>query len=130
MVFVVNGTVTVSILDGLLTGREFTIDGSELNDFQSRCLCAYNEDGRHKLNFDKAFRRSIRRLNDEISIKYGLPVLEEHAMYRPDNTEHDEQRIRTKHGHTIMTARATKTLTASSQAIFFTSINFFLLFNS
>lgn len=64
-------------------------------------VCAYNEDGRHKLNFDKAFRRSIRRLNDEISIKYGLPVLEEHAMYRPDNTEHDEQRIRTKHGHTM-----------------------------
>lgn len=45
MVFVVNGTVTVSLLDGLLAGREFTIDGSELNDFQSRCLCAYNEDG-------------------------------------------------------------------------------------
>ena len=64
-------------------------------------VCAYNEDGRHKLNFDKDFRRSIRRINDEISIKYGLPILEEHKIYRPENTEHDEQRIRTKHGHTM-----------------------------
>lgn len=64
-------------------------------------VCAYNEDGRHKLNFDKAFRRSIRKINDEISMEYNLPILEEHTMYRSRNTELDDQRIRAKHGHTM-----------------------------
>lgn len=44
MVFVYD-TVKVSMLDGTLTGREFTIDGGKINDFTDRCVCAYNADG-------------------------------------------------------------------------------------
>lgn len=44
MVFVMAGTVKVSILDGLLAGREFEINGA-VTDSQFSCVCAYNEDG-------------------------------------------------------------------------------------
>ena len=37
-------TIKVSFLDGLLTGREFTIAGS-MTDNQDVCVCAYNNDG-------------------------------------------------------------------------------------
>lgn len=51
MVFVFS-TPVVSVLDGILAGREFTIDGGEnLNDFQDRVMCAYDEKG----NFNQDF---------------------------------------------------------------------------
>lgn len=54
MVFVVAGTVKVSILDGLLTGREFEVNGA-VTDSQFSCICAYNDDG--TLN-DEFFKES------------------------------------------------------------------------
>lgn len=51
LVFVFS-TPVVSVLDGILAGREFTIDGGEnLNDFQERVMCAYDENG----NFNQDF---------------------------------------------------------------------------
>lgn len=51
MVFVF-ATPVVSVLDGILEGREFTIDGGEnLNNFQERVVCAYNEDGSFNHDF-------------------------------------------------------------------------------
>ena len=51
MVFVYS-TPVVSMLDGVLAGREFTIDGGEaLNDFQERVVCAYKEDGKQNPDF-------------------------------------------------------------------------------
>ena len=51
MVFVFQ-TPVVSVLDGVLAGREFTIDGGEnLNDFQERIVCAYKEDGTKNPDF-------------------------------------------------------------------------------
>ena len=44
MVFVAAGTVKVNILDGLLAGREFDINGA-VTDSQFSCVCAFNEDG-------------------------------------------------------------------------------------
>lgn len=45
MVFVFS-TPVVSVLDGILGGREFTIDGGDnINDYQTRVMCAYKEDG-------------------------------------------------------------------------------------
>lgn len=44
MVFLQNGTVKVSILDGLLAGQEFEISGS-INSTSPSCICAYNDDG-------------------------------------------------------------------------------------
>ena len=44
MVFLQNGTVKVSILDGLLAGQEFEISGS-INSTSPSCICAFNEDG-------------------------------------------------------------------------------------
>lgn len=45
MVFVFQ-TPTISVLDGVLEGRSFTIDGGDnLNDYQDRIVCAYKEDG-------------------------------------------------------------------------------------
>lgn len=44
MVFVVAGAVKVSILDGLLAGREFEVNGA-VTDSQFSCVCAYNDDG-------------------------------------------------------------------------------------
>lgn len=44
MVFIVDGTLKVSVLDGLLTGREFEVSG-KVTDSQFSCVCAYNEDG-------------------------------------------------------------------------------------
>lgn len=43
MVFVLNGALKVSFLDGNLVGREFECKFQ--NDAQSYCVCAYNEDG-------------------------------------------------------------------------------------
>ena len=43
MVFVLNGALRVSFLDGNLVGREFECKFQ--NDAQSYCVCAYNEDG-------------------------------------------------------------------------------------
>ena len=43
MVFVLNGALKVSFLDGNLVGREFECKFQ--NDAQSFCVCAYNEDG-------------------------------------------------------------------------------------
>ena len=47
MVFVQDGTVKISILDGLLEGREFELAGSVLTD---SCICAYDDDG--VINYD------------------------------------------------------------------------------
>ena len=44
MVFLQNGTVKVSILDGLLAGQEFEISGS-INSTSPSCICAFNDDG-------------------------------------------------------------------------------------
>lgn len=44
MVFILNGTVKVSILDGLLAGQEFEISGS-INSTSPSCICAFNDDG-------------------------------------------------------------------------------------
>ena len=43
MVFVLNGALKVSFLDGYMIGREF--ECKVQNDAQSYCVCAYNEDG-------------------------------------------------------------------------------------
>lgn len=53
MVFVVAGTVKVSILDGLLAGREFEVNGA-VTDSQFSCICAYNDDGTRNEEFFKA----------------------------------------------------------------------------
>ena len=53
MVFVVAGTVKVSILDGLLAGREFEVNGA-VTDSQFSCICAYNDDGSRNDEFFKA----------------------------------------------------------------------------
>lgn len=50
MVFIVDGTLKVSVLDGLLTGREFEVSGS-VNDSQFSCVCAYNDDGTENEEF-------------------------------------------------------------------------------
>lgn len=50
MVFVF-ATPIISVLDGTLAGREFTIDGGNLNDYQDRVVCAYKEDGTFNDNF-------------------------------------------------------------------------------
>ncbi len=64
-------------------------------------VCAYSEDGTHKLNFNSAFRRDIRKINDEISLEYGLPILDGHKRYKRRNTELNEERVRAKHGPTM-----------------------------
>lgn len=38
-------------------------------------VCAYKQDGSRKIAMNKAFRRQIRSINDEISLKYGLPII-------------------------------------------------------
>ena len=53
MVFVVAGAVKVSILDGLLAGREFEVNGA-VTDSQFSCVCAYNDDGSRNEEFFKA----------------------------------------------------------------------------
>ena len=50
MVFVF-ATPIVSVLDGTLAGREFTIDGGNINNYQDRVVCAYKEDGTFNDNF-------------------------------------------------------------------------------
>ena len=44
MVHIVGSTLTISMLDGLLAGREFTANGTVV-DNQYSCICAYNDDG-------------------------------------------------------------------------------------
>lgn len=51
MVFIFD-TITASILDGLLAGREFHIAG-KINDHQDTCVCAYNDDGTINPLFEK-----------------------------------------------------------------------------
>ena len=53
MVFVVAGTVKASILDGLLAGREFEVNGA-VTDSQFSCVCAYNDDGSRNDEFFEA----------------------------------------------------------------------------
>lgn len=43
MVFVLNGEVKVSFIDGTLGGREFNVAG-KVTDFQENCICAFNDD--------------------------------------------------------------------------------------
>ena len=43
MVFVLNGDVKVSFIDGTLGGREFNVAG-KVTDFQENCICAFNDD--------------------------------------------------------------------------------------
>lgn len=43
MVFVLNGEVKVSFIDGTLAGREFSVNG-KVTDFQSNCICAFHDD--------------------------------------------------------------------------------------
>lgn len=50
MVFIVGTTLKVSVLDGLLTGREFDVSGA-VTDSQFSCVCAYNEDGTENSDF-------------------------------------------------------------------------------
>ena len=58
-------------------------------------VCAYNEDGRHKLNFDSAFRRKIRKINDDLCMEYNIPVLEEEKAYHhKQGVLHEEKLIR------------------------------------
>lgn len=38
-------------------------------------VCAYQKDEHKKICMNKAFRHRIRQINDEISIKHGLPIL-------------------------------------------------------
>lgn len=64
-------------------------------------VCAYNEDGRHKLNFDNRFRRQIRKINDEISLEHELPVLKEYAPYMPHDPGYEEKRARRSSGKTM-----------------------------
>ena len=52
-VFVLNGDIKVSFLDGKLTGREFNVNGS-ITDFQSNCVCAFNDDGTRNNDFFEA----------------------------------------------------------------------------
>ena len=52
-VFVLNGDLKVSFLDGKLTGREFNVNGS-ITDFQSNCVCAFNDDGTRNDDFFEA----------------------------------------------------------------------------
>ena len=52
-VFVLNGDIKVSFLDGKLTGREFNVNGS-ITDFQSNCVCAFNDDGTRNDDFFEA----------------------------------------------------------------------------
>ena len=62
-------------------------------------VCAYNEDHRHKLNFDSTFRRNIRRINDELCMAYNLPVLEEGRAYRHrQGVLHEEGLIKNRGG--------------------------------
>ncbi len=61
-------------------------------------VCAYNEDGMHKLNFNGTFRRQIRKINDEINMEYGLPILKEYKMYGPKNTNYAERLVRKRNG--------------------------------
>lgn len=64
-------------------------------------VCAYNEDGRHKLNFDNRFRRQIRKINDEINLEHELPVLKEYAPYMPHDPVYEEKRVRRSSGKTM-----------------------------
>ena len=41
-------------------------------------VCAYQKDEHKKICMNKAFRHRIRQINDEISIKHGLPILVGH----------------------------------------------------
>jgi hypothetical protein len=43
MVFVLNGEVKVSFIDGILAGREFSVNG-KVTEFQENCICAFNDD--------------------------------------------------------------------------------------
>lgn len=43
MVFVLNGDVKISFIDGTLGGREFNVAG-KVTDFQENCICAFNDD--------------------------------------------------------------------------------------
>ena len=44
MIHIVGTTLTISMLDGLLAGREFTANGTVV-DNQYSCICAYNDNG-------------------------------------------------------------------------------------
>lgn len=57
-------------------------------------VCAYNEDGMHKLNFDGRFRREIRKINDELCQEYGLHTLDPDLVYNRRNTRYIERKIR------------------------------------
>ncbi|MBQ9354449.1 MAG: relaxase/mobilization nuclease domain-containing protein [Clostridia bacterium] len=56
-------------------------------------VCAYSEDGTHKLNFDKTFRRQIREINDDICIQYGLHTLDPDLIYNKKNSRYVEKLI-------------------------------------
>ena len=64
-------------------------------------VCAYNEDGKHKLNFDNRFRRRIRKINDEINLKHDLPVLQEYAPYMPHDAGYEEDLVRKSSGKSM-----------------------------
>jgi hypothetical protein len=84
-------TIKVSFLDGLLTGREFTIAGN-MTDNQDVCVCAYNNDGtRNKYFFEDSgytdgsvpetafakgaiWRFRLNRLNDEELENLGIII--------------------------------------------------------
>lgn len=53
MVFVLNGALKVSMLDGLLAGREFEVPNIT-NDYSSSCICVYNDDGTINNDFFEA----------------------------------------------------------------------------
>lgn len=49
-VFVLNGDVKVSFIDGILAGREFNVNGT-VTDFQDNCVCAFNDDATRNDDF-------------------------------------------------------------------------------
>lgn len=57
-------------------------------------VCAYNEDGQHKLHLDSSFRRNIRKINDEICHRYGLHTLDPELIFNRRNTRYIERKIR------------------------------------
>ena len=63
-------------------------------------VCAYSLDGTHKICMNKALRRKLRNLNDEISLAHDLPILLDadidHKNHTPDAPDVAEEYVRAK----------------------------------
>ena len=63
-------------------------------------VCAYSMDGTHKICMNMALRRKLRKLNDEMSLTYDLPILLDadidHKNHTPDAPDVAEDYVRAK----------------------------------